>query len=214
LVKFADIKFSTREGNIILLEDLLNECVTKTREIISANNIERNTQMNQEEINYAAEKIGIGAVIYTFCKNSREKDIVFSWNEMLNFEGDSAPYVMYSYARCQSIIRKAIEQGIDIKNPIPADFIEVNSEEEFNLTKLIYGVKESISNAAQSNEPFILVRQLNSIARAFNKFYNNSPILNNPNEKVRMARINICKATSIALKTGLELLGIDTVERM
>lgn len=214
LVKFADVKFSTREGNIILLEDLLNECVAKTFEIIKANQEERKTDMSDEEMAVAAERIGIGAVIYTFCKNSRERDIVFSWDEMLDFEGDSAPYVMYSYARCQSIVRKAAEKGIVI-DEIPFEHFEsIETEEEFALAKLIYGLKDSIENSAASNEPFILVRQINSIARAFNKFYNNSPILNNPDERIMKARIAICLSTSVAIKTGLELLGIKTVERM
>jgi arginyl-tRNA synthetase len=214
LVKFADVKFSTREGNIILLEDLLNECVSKTFEIIKANQEERKTDMSDEEMAIAAERIGIGAVIYTFCKNSRERDIVFSWDEMLDFEGDSAPYVMYSYARCQSIVRKAAEKGIVIDEIPLEQFDSIETEEEFALAKLIYGLKDSIENSASSNEPFILVRQINSIARAFNKFYNNSPILNNPDEKIMKARIAICLSTSVAIKTGLELLGIKTVERM
>jgi arginyl-tRNA synthetase len=214
LVKFADVKFSTREGNIILLEDLLNECVAKTFEIIKANQEERKTDMSDEEMAIAAERIGIGAVIYTFCKNSRERDIVFSWDEMLDFEGDSAPYVMYSYARCQSIVRKAAEKGIVIDEIPLEQFDSIETEEEFTLAKLIYGLKDSIENSASSNEPFILVRQINSIARAFNKFYNNSPILNNPDEKIMKARIAICLSTSVAIKTGLELLGIKTVERM
>lgn len=214
LVKFADVKFSTREGNIILLEDLLNECVSKTFEIIKANQEERKTDMSDEEMAIAAERIGIGAVIYTFCKNSRERDIVFSWDEMLDFEGDSAPYVMYSYARCQSIVRKAAEKGIVIDEIPSEQFDSIETEEEFALAKLIYGLRDSIENSASSNEPFILVRQINSIARAFNKFYNNSPILNNPDEKIMKARIAICLSTSVAIKTGLELLGIKTVERM
>lgn len=214
LVKFADVKFSTREGNIILLEDLLNECVSKTFEIIKANQEERKTDMSDEEMAIAAERIGIGAVIYTFCKNSRERDIVFSWDEMLDFEGDSAPYVMYSYARCQSIVRKAAEKGIVIDEIPLEQFDSIETEEEFALAKLIYGLKDSIENSAACNEPFILVRQINSIARAFNKFYNNSPILNNPDEKIMKARIAICLSTSVAIKTGLRLLGIKTVERM
>jgi arginyl-tRNA synthetase len=214
LVKFADVKFSTREGNIILLEDLLNECVAKTLEIIKSNQDLRKTDMSDEEMIVAAERIGIGAVIYTFCKNSRERDIVFSWDEMLDFEGDSAPYVMYSYARCQSIVRKAAEKGIVIDEIPVEQFDGIETEEEFTLAKLIYGLKESIESSAASNEPFILVRQINSIARAFNKFYNNSPILNNPDDNVKKARIAICLSTSVAIKTGLELLGIKTVERM
>ena len=110
LVKFPDKKLSTRHGDVVFLEDVLKESVNKTMEIISANSPDME---NKEEV---AEKIGIGAVLYTFLKNSREKDIVFSWDSMLDFEGESAPYVQYSYARGRSILRRS---GMDFAN---ADF--------------------------------------------------------------------------------------------
>ena len=214
LVKFANTKFSTREGNIILLEDLLNECVSKTLEIIRKNKEDRCTDMSQEEMASIAEKVGLGAVIYTFCKNSRDRDIVFSWEEMLDFEGDSAPYVLYTYARCKSILRKAEAENINYHISGLEDFALIGNDDEFMLAKLIYGLGESVRKAAESNEPFILVRQITLIARTFNKFYNNSPILNNKDEGLKKARLEICQATCIALKTGLQMLGIQTVERM
>ncbi|MHB1485463.1 MAG: arginine--tRNA ligase [Saccharofermentanales bacterium] len=214
LVKFKNMKFSTREGNIIMLEDLLNECISKTLEIIRKNQIERNTDMAEDEILDVAEKVGLGAVIYTFCKNSRDRDIVFSWDEMLDFEGDSAPYVMYTYARCKSILRKALTENIDYLETSLYDFDQIGSEDEFMVAKLIYGFGESIRKAAESNEPFMLVRQITLIARTFNKFYNSSPILNNKDESIRNARLLMCEAVCVALKTGLGMLGIKTVERM
>ncbi len=214
LVKFANMKFSTREGNIILLEDLLNECVAKTLEIIRKNQEERCTDMNEEEMLDVAEKVGLAAVIYTFCKNGRDRDIVFSWDEMLDFEGDSAPYVLYTYARCQSIIRKANALNIDYAKLNMDVFANVGNDDEFMLAKLIAGLGESVRKAAESNEPFMLVRQITSIARTFNKFYNNSPIMNNQDENLKKARLALCNATTIAIKTGLQMLGIQTVERM
>lgn len=214
LVKFKNMKFSTREGNIILLEELLNECVAKTLEVIRKNQDERNTDMSEEEILDVAEKVGLGAVIYTFCKNSRDRDIVFSWEEMLDFEGDSAPYVMYTYARCKSILRKAQGENIDYADTSFDDFTQIGSDDEFMVAKLIYGLGDSIRKAAEANEPFMLVRQITLIARTFNKFYNSSPILNNKDEGVRNARLLMCEAVCIALKTGLGMLGIKTVERM
>lgn len=214
LVKFANMKFSTREGNIILLEDLLNECVAKTLEIIRKNQEDRNTDMTEDEMRIIAEKVGLGAVIYTFCKNGRDRDIVFSWDEMLDFEGDSAPYVLYTYARCRSILRKADAEMLEYQNVGFDDFAQIGNDDEFMLAKLIYGLGESIHKAAEANEPFMLVRQITLIARTFNKFYNNSPIMNNKDEGLKKARLAICQATCIALKTGLQMLGIQTVERM
>lgn len=214
LVKFANMKFSTREGNIILLEELLDECVAKTLEIIRRNQEDRNTGMTEEEMRIVAEKVGLGAVIYTFCKNGRERDIVFSWEEMLDFEGDSAPYVMYTYARGKSILRKADLEPVDYRTFDFNDFAQTGNDDEFMLAKLIYGLGESVKKAADANEPFMLVRQITMIARTFNKFYNSSPIMNNKDPERKKARLAICQATCIALKTGLQMLGIQTVERM
>lgn len=214
LVKFANMKFSTREGNIILLEDLLNECVDKTYEIIRKNQLERQTDMSDDEMKQVAEKVGIGAVIYSFCKNSRDRDIVFSWEDMLDFEGDSAPYVLYTYARCRSILRKAEAEKINFSVTAAPDFDKIGSDDEFMIAKLIYGLGESVRKAAESNEPFMLVRQINAIARTFNKFYNNSPIMNISDEGLKKSRLALCQAACIAMKTGLQMLGIETVERM
>jgi arginyl-tRNA synthetase len=214
LVKFENMKFSTREGNIILLEDLLDECITKTLEIIRKNQDARGTAMTDGEMREIAEKVGLGAVIYTFCKNGRERDIVFSWDEMLDFEGDSAPYVMYTYARCKSILRKADQEKIDYASIEADDFRQTGNEDEFMVAKLIYGLGDSVKKAADSYEPFMLVRQVTMIARTFNKFYNSSPIMNNPDKNLKKARLAICLATCIALETGLHMLGIEPVDRM
>ncbi|MHB8964266.1 MAG: arginine--tRNA ligase, partial [Saccharofermentanales bacterium] len=192
-VRFANMKFSTREGNIILLEDLLNECVGKTAEIIRKNRDERKTDMSDDELGIIAEKIGIAAVIYTFCKNSRDRDIVFSWEEMLDFDGDSAPYVMYTYARCASVLRKAKDAGFGTEGYI-SGLAKSESEEVYTMLKLIHAFGETVRKAAESNEPSILVRQINAIARAFNKFYNNYPILSNEDLDKRSAGIKICEA--------------------
>lgn len=213
LVKFADMKFSTREGNIILQEELLNESIKKTKSIIIKNREERGTDMSDSEVDEVAEKVGIGAVRYTFCKNSRERDIVFSWDDMLNFDGDSAPYLMYTYARCKSVLRKARETS-EVLGDYAKGLKGSESEEEYELIKLIYGFGESIKKAAESYEPYILIRQLNFIARAFNKFYNNRPILNSKDIDKRASGLIICEATAIILKVGMELIGIDPVERM
>lgn len=213
LVKFADMKFSTRDGNIILQEELLNECVGKTSEIIRKNREERQTDMSDAELSQIAEKIGIGAVIYTFCRNSRDRDIVFSWDEMLDFDGDSAPYLMYTYARCRSVLRKAKASDYDPADAVDGFNTKV-TDEEFELIKYLHGFGDSIRKAAQAYEPYILVRQLNFIARAFNKFYNNRPILNCEDSELLASGLRICEASSVVLEQGMRLLGISPVERM
>lgn len=203
LVKFPDKKLSTRHGDVVFLEDVLNESIQKTLDIITNNNPDME---NKEEV---ATKIGIGAILYTFLKNSREKDIVFSWDSMLDFEGESAPYVQYSYARGRSILRRC---EIDYSE---ADFSLATSDEEYELVKQINMFGSAISDAAAKNEPFYINRYVTNLARCFNKFYNNYPILKSDvDDETKKARLALVDATTQVIKSALLLLGIETVESM
>lgn len=203
LVKFPDKKLSTRHGDVVFLEDVLNESIQKTLEIIKENSPEME---NKEEV---AKKIGIGAVLYTFLKNSREKDIVFSWDSMLDFEGESAPYVQYSYARGKSILRRADDfDGA-------CDFSKVTSDEEYALVTHINGFENAVRDAAEKNEPFYVNRYVTVLARLFNKFYNSCPILKDDvPADIKSARLALVKASCEVIKSALNLLGIDAVESM
>ena len=203
LVKLTDKKLSTRHGDVVFLEDVLNEAISKTKDIIESNN----TQIdNKDEV---AKTIGIGAILYTFLKNSREKDIVFSWDSMLDFEGESAPYVQYSYARAKSILRKA---DIDFSN---ADYSLLTSDIEYEIIKHISNYTDAIISAAEKNEPFYINRYVTALAKEFNKFYNSTPILKaDVNEEIKKARLALVDAVSTVIKSALGLLGIGTVEKM
>lgn len=214
LVKFADRKLSTRSGDVILLEDLLSESVDKTLEIIKANAALRHPDMSETDMVEVAEKIGIGAVIFTFLKNSRERDIVFSWAEMLDFEGDSAPYVLYTYARARSILRKAAAEGYDVTAAGPADLALLGTDDEFMLAKLLEGFAGTLQKAVSVHEPFMVVRQIINLARTFNKYYHHESILGTSDEALKRARLALLAAVCQGLQTSLGLLGIQTVERM
>ena len=214
LVKFKNMKFSTRDGNIVLLEELLDESVAKTREVIVENAKTRGVDMSEEEISEIAEKVGLGAVIYTYVKSGRERDIVFSWEEMLDFEGDTAPYLIYTYARTKSILRKAAEQGITPCAPSSDKLKLLVSDEEYQLVRSLSDFPESIVKAMNSNEPFMISRQISLCARNFNRFYNNSSILGADSDDLKEARLALCEALANTIKTGLDLLGIGVVERM
>ncbi|RMD02484.1 arginine--tRNA ligase [Clostridium autoethanogenum] len=203
LVRFADKKLSTRKGDVIFLEDLLNRSIERTLEIINEKNPELE---NKEEV---AKKIGIGAVIFTYLKNNRERDIVFDWNEMLSFEGETGPYVQYSYARGKSILRKA-PAGISEN----VDYSKLSSKEEFELVKILHGFNKAVLSAINKLEPFIVTRYVIDAAKAFNKFYNAHSIINAEDEDVKAARIQLVKASCQVIKNGLNLLGIDVVEKM
>lgn len=203
LVKFPDKKLSTRHGDVVFLEDVLNESVQKTLEIITNNNPDLE---NKEEV---AEKVGIGAVLYTFLHNSREKDIVFSWDSMLDFEGESAPYVQYTYARGRSILRRCDLDYTD------AEFAGVVSDDEYALITQINAFGDAVKDAAAKNEPFYINRYVTGLARSFNKFYNSYPILKaDVPEDVKKARLAIVDAATQVIRTALSLLGIQTVESM
>ncbi len=203
LVKFPDKKLSTRHGDVVFLEDVLNESIQKTLDIITENSPEME---NKEDV---ANKIGIGAILYAFLKNSREKDIVFSWDSMLDFEGESAPYVQYSYARGKSILRRSNENVSDI------DFSLVTSDEEYALVSQINAFSDAVRDAAEKNEPFYVNRYVTNLARQFNKFYNSCPILKDDvAPDVRKARLALVSASCEVIKSALWLLGIETVESM
>ncbi len=201
LVKFADKKLSTRKGDVVFAKDVMNEAIHKTLEVIEKKN------PNLENKEDVARKVGMGALIYTFLKNNREKDVVFTWEDALNFDGDSGPYVQYTYVRGRSILRKAGNV------PETADLSYLTTEDEFQLVKLLGAFKDSVREAVERYEPFVVIRHVTEIAKAYNKFYNTHPILN-AEENVKNARLQLTKAVGTVIKTGLGLAGIETPENM
>ncbi len=214
LLKFADAKFSTREGNVIRLDDLLDQAVAKTYEIIEKNSESRGTDMSATEMQEIAEKVGIGSVIYTYLKNGRERDIVFTWEDMLDFEGDTAPYVLYTYARIRSILRKAADAGMTLDGVTDSQLLLLNAPEEFEIARQLDGFGDAIAQAASDYEPFHLTRQVGGLARTFNKYYNSHSILSAGSPDLVTARLALCEAVSATIRMGMYLLGIDVADRM
>lgn len=200
LVKFPGKMMSSRKGDVVLLDDLLKEAVETAKQII----LEKNP--NLENKDDTAKKVGIGAIIFTYLKNSREKDIIFDWSEILSFDGETGPYVQYTYARGKSILRKN-----EVVNE--ADLTVLSSAVEFELAKTLAGFEAAIGAAAEKYEPSILTRYVIQVAKDFNKFYNNCPI-NSAEPAVKKARLLLVQATTAVIKNALALLGIETVEEM
>lgn len=204
LVKLPGKNMSTRNGDVVFLEDVLNESIEKTKAIIEENN------HGIEDVDGVAKKIGIGAILYTFLKNSREKDIIFSWESMLDFEGESAPYCQYGYARGRSILRRA--EGIDYSD---ADFSLNTSDDAYRLAKQLDSFGAAVELAAQKNEPFYINRYVTELVKDFNKFYNTNPIMKDDVDmETKKARLAMVDASCTVIKAALELLGIETVESM
>ncbi|EPY6472414.1 arginine--tRNA ligase [Clostridium sporogenes] len=202
LVKLANKKLSTRNGDVVFLEDLLNQSVEETLKIIN----EKNPNLKNKED--TAKKLGIGAVVFTYLKNNRERDIVFDWKEILSFDGETGPYVEYSYARGKSVLRKAGKLTGEV------DYSKLESKEEFELAKLLGGFNDAIMSAINKLEPAMVTRYVIEVAKAFNKFYNAHGILNAEDNDVKLARVKLVEATCQVIKNALNLLGIDVVEEM
>lgn len=213
LVKFPEGKMSTRSGEVIFLEDLLTEAVQKTAAIIKKNAEERQIEMSEAEQAEIAEAVGLGAVVYTFLRNGRERDIVFSWQDMLNFDGDTAPYLQYTYARTASILRRSGEEAKPEHLLAAVKENLLTEDSEFALCRQLEGLTRAFYQALQANEPSILAKQISAVAHAFNKFYTDCPILKSEG-KLREARLALCAVTGSCLRQGLDLLGIRATERM
>ena len=202
LVSLGDGKLSTRKGHVVLMEDILNMSVEKTLNIIE----EKNPNIkNKKEI---AEEVGIGAIIFDDLYNSRIKNVVFDFDRMLNFDGETGPYAQYTHARACSIIRKAEE--VEINN---TDYSLLNDDASFNVCKVINEFPDKLKEAADKNEPYIVSRQIIELCKAFNKFYNENNILNSE-ENLKEARLSLVYAVKYVLKNSLALLGLKAPEQM
>ncbi len=202
LVSLETGKLSTRKGNVVLMEQLLNEAIQKTKDIIEQKN--PNLE-NKEEI---AKQVGIGAIIFNDLYNGRIKDVVFSWDKMLNFDGETGPYVQYTHARACSVLEKANYNG-----NVEIDYSLICDESTLALTKLFAELENKLKLVVDKDEPYILTRHLVEIAKAFNKFYHENIILVE-DEDLKNARLSVVKATKDILESNLALLGIKSPEKM
>ena len=205
-VRFPDKAMSTRHGDVVLLEDVLNEAIAKTKDIIT----QSPTSKDLDNADLVAEKVGIGAVLYTFLKSSRERDIIFTWKDILDFEGESGPYVQYAYARGRSVLSKADELGIDYEN---GDGSLLTSDEEYALIRMLTKLQDTVREAGERFEPSIVTRYVTDLAQQFNKFYNTCSVMKAEDE-LRKARLKLTACTALCIKTALRLIGVDVVEKM
>ena len=203
MVRLKEGKMSTREGNIIKLEDLLNEAASRVEKIIEEKNPELE---NKKEI---AKKVGIGAVIFNDLSNSRIKDEIFDWDTMLNFNGETGPYIQYIYVRTKSVLNKAgyIPKIEDVKID---NLLDKSSME---VLKLIYSFNEIVKLSISKNEPYIIARFLIDLAKAYSVFYTENQIMIE-NTEIKDARIYLTYMVNVVLETGANLLGIQMPERM
>ena len=202
MVSLKDGTMSTRKGQVVFLEDVLNQSINKTKEIIEARN------PNLENKDTVAKQIGIGAIKFQELFNNRIKDYVFDWDEVLNFDGETGPYVQYTHARANSLVNR---YGKEVFSDV--DYTILSTPEEKDLIMTLYKMPEVIQNACEKLEPSMITRHVVEVAKAFNKFYNTTNILNSSEEE-QAARIALVKSTQIVIKTLLGLLGINAPDKM
>jgi arginyl-tRNA synthetase len=198
--------FKTRSGDTVKLGDLLDEAEERAYKIVS----EKNTELPEAQRHEIARVIGLGAVKYADLLPNRQSDYVFSWDKMLALQGNTAPYLLYAYARIKSIFRKAENSGSGSAN---AELI-LAAPEEIALAKQLLNFGLTLEAVAGEYRPNFLCNYLFELAGKFTSFYENCPVLKADNEAARASRLTLCDLTARVLKQGLETLGIETVEQM
>ncbi|NPV14810.1 arginine--tRNA ligase [candidate division WOR-3 bacterium] len=203
LIRLPQGKLSTREGRVILLEDVIKEAIERAKKVVMSRDLPENEKAD------IARKVGIGAIKYADLSQNRRKDVVFDWDRMLSLDGDSAPYLQYAYTRTRSILRKASPTNLSSANPS----LLIAPEEQALLLD-IARFPDAILSAAENYEPHRIANHLYNLARDFSTFYDRIPVLNADTGELQLARLALVEMTGTILKTGLGLLGIEVMERM
>ena len=203
MYRLPEGKFSTRKGNFVKLEDILNASINKAKEVI----MEKNPEL--EDLDEVATKVGVGAVVFSDLYNSRIKDEVFDLDEMMKFNGETSPYIQYMYVRIKSILRKNDTEVL--LNNVKYDKLLEGSA--YELVKLVNKFNDVLNDVINKNEPYFLSRYLIKLATTYSEYYNEVKILSDDEEE-RNSRLYLVTAVSEILKTGCNLLGIEMPERM
>ncbi|HGW6102616.1 TPA: arginine--tRNA ligase [Citrobacter werkmanii] len=198
--------FKTRAGGTVKLADLLDEALERARRLVA----EKNPDMPADELEKLANAVGIGAVKYADLSKNRTTDYIFDWDNMLAFEGNTAPYMQYAYTRVLSVFRKA---DID-ENALANAQVIIREDREAQLAARLLQFEETLTVVAREGTPHVMCAYLYDVAGLFSGFYEHCPILSAENEEIRNSRLKLAQLTAKTLKLGLDTLGIETVERM
>ncbi len=203
MVQLPTGKMSTRLGNVVKIEDLITETIEKAKEIITTKNPKLE---NKDEV---AKKVGIAAIIFNTLSTTNNKDQIFDWNTALNFQGETGPYIQYTYVRTKSVLEKVGK----IPTVSEVDFSTLTDDSSIKVLKSLYAFKETLEMTVEKNEPAILARYLIEVSQNYSNFYNDNKVLVE-DEKVKNSRAYLTYAVGIVLKTGASLLGIQMPDKM
>ena len=203
MVQLPTGKMSTRLGNVVKIEDLITETIEKAKEIITTKNPKLE---NKDEV---AKKVGIAAIIFNTLSTTNNKDQIFDWNTALNFQGETGPYIQYTYVRTKSVLEKVGK----IPTVSEVDFSTLTDDSSIKVLKSLYAFKETLEMTVEKNEPAILARYLIEVSQNYSNFYNDNKVLVE-DEKVKNSRAYLTYAVGTVLKTGASLLGIQMPDKM
>lgn len=203
MVQLPTGRMSTRLGNVVKIEDLITETIEKAKEIITTKNPEL------ENKNEVAKKVGIAAIIFNTLSTTNNKDQIFDWNTALNFQGETGPYIQYTYVRTKSVLEKVGK----IPNISEVDFSVLTDDSSIKVLKSLYAFKETLEMTVGKNEPAILARYLIEVSQNYSNFYNDNKVLVD-DEKIKNSRAYLTYAVGTVLKTGASLLGIQMPDKM
>ena len=207
MIRLKTGKMSTRDGNVIYINDLINDAIKKSKDIML------NKNQNIENIDLLSKQIGIGALVFNYLKSGKNKDIIFDLDETLRFDGETGPYIQYTYVRAKSLLERAKFNIEDVKiDRLNLDLL--TQAQEVQLIKELEKLTSIIKKASDEYEPSILARYLIDVATSFSKFYNECSVINVEDDELKDARCALVYATSIVIKNGLKILGIECPDKM
>lgn len=205
LIRWPTGKFSTRKGDTIHLSDVIEKATTEAKKIADKTSVVK--EMSASEKNEMVRKVAIGAVKFSDLSSDPKKDIIFNWEQIMSLDGDSGPYLQYTYARCKSVLSKTKIKETKNINEIPKEINEV----EIGLLKEFYKFEEKIIEASERFSPSVVAEYILMIARKYNEFYSQNRIIG---QKEEVFRLFLTQTTASVIETGLNLLGVETVEKM
>ena len=203
-VMLVDGKMSTRQGTVVLLEDFMREAVNKADEGI----MERGEQSDPER----AKRIAYGAVKYSMEKTSNERNVIFDWDKALSFDGDTGPYILYSYVRINSILKKCGADTADLSGTV--DYSLLSLEAENDLITQLYAFPDVIRKAAREFSPHVITHYIFDLAKKFSVFYRECSVMNAEDTQLKNARIKLISSVRQVLENAFGIIGMETVEHM